>query len=148
MPEPSTIGYETRDVSVRLLTWFALGLVISGIIIYLATAALYHLFKREHPSPFPASRIDAQPRMIAPAPRLQTNAPADLEDFRAAEDATLNSYGWLDRKAGIIRIPIERAMELIAQRGLPTRGPGTQNSSGKTPEDLQREKAAATAPKP
>ncbi len=58
----------------------------------------------------------------------------------------LNSYGWVDRKHGVIRIPIERAMDLVAQRGLPTRGPGIQNSSGQTPEQLQQEKAAATKP--
>jgi hypothetical protein len=71
---------------------------------------------------------------------------SDLKHFQAEEDARLRSYGWIDRQRGIIHIPIERAMDLIAQRGLPTRGPGTNNSSGKTPEQLQQEKAAATKP--
>ena len=42
----------------------------------------------------------------------------DLHDLHAAEDAVLNSYGWVDRQAGIVRIPIARAMELLAQRGI------------------------------
>ncbi len=33
----------------------------------------------------------------------------------------MHSYGWVDQPAGVVRIPIDRAMELLAQRGLPTR---------------------------
>ena len=44
-------------------------------------------------------------------------APADLAKFRAWEDSQLNSYGWVDRTAGVVHIPIERAMEIIAQQG-------------------------------
>lgn len=66
------------------------------------------------------------------------------DETRASEDAKLNSHGWIDTERGIVRIPIERAMDLVAQRGLPARGPGTQNSSGKTPEQMRQEKAAVT----
>ncbi|MGI9115076.1 MAG: hypothetical protein ACR2FX_08590 [Chthoniobacterales bacterium] len=72
----------------------------------------------------------------------------DLQRYDAIEGAKLNTYGWIDKQAGIIRIPIERAMDLIAQRGLATRGPGSQNSSGITPEQTQQQKAAASATKP
>ena len=58
-----------------------------------------------------------------PGPRLQVKPEADLAAFRAREDEELNHYGWIDRKAGVVRIPIERAMDLIAQRGLPFRRP-------------------------
>jgi hypothetical protein len=139
-------GYETRDVNVWVVTWFAVGLVGSGVLIFIGTAGLYRLFKHEHPSPEPVSRIVFQPVILAPEPRLQTIPAADLKRFRAEEDARLHSYGWIDRPHGIMHIPIERAMDLIMQRGLPTRGPGTQNSSGKNPEQLQQEKAAATKP--
>jgi hypothetical protein len=82
--------------------------------------------------------------MIAPAPRLQPNPAIDLAQYQAAQKAKLNSYGWIDKQTGIIHIPIERAMELISRRGLPTRGPGTQNASGITPVQMQVQKAAAT----
>jgi hypothetical protein len=45
----------------------------------------------------------------------------DLLQKRAQEDAVLNSYGWVDRANGTVRIPIERAIELTAERGLPVR---------------------------
>ncbi len=56
-----------------------------------------------------------------PQPRLETNEPSEITSFRVQEEQTLNSYGWVDQSAGVVRIPIDRAMELLAQRGLPTR---------------------------
>lgn len=140
------IGHETRDVRVRLVVWFAVGLVGAGLIVHLLLAGLYRWLETQNPSPFSPSRIVvAPPGNVAPAPRLQTNPQADLAGFAAAEEKRLHSYGWVDQDAGIVHIPIERALELIAERGLPTRGPGTNNSSGLTPEQLQQQKAAATA---
>ena len=139
-------GYERRDVNVRAVMWFAIGLVAVAIILHLGLAGLYVVFKHKHPSPDAPSRIELQPRMVAPQPRLQTNPAIDLEQFRADEEAKLNSYGWVDRPAGVVRIPIERAMDLVAQRGLPTRGRGTRDASGKTPEQMRQEKGTSAAP--
>ncbi len=147
MPEPApTVGHETRDISVPVVVWFAIGLIASALIVYPTVAGLYQLFERLHPSPDAPSRIELHPHMIAPRPRLQTDSAADLEKFQAAEEAKLNSYGWIDKKAEIVRIPIARAMDLIVERGLPTRGPGTKDASGVTPAQMQERKAAATKP--
>jgi hypothetical protein len=55
-----------------------------------------------------------------PTPRLQTDdGNQDLADLHEREDLLLDNYSWVDRSQGKVRIPIERAMELIAQRGLP-----------------------------
>ena len=55
-----------------------------------------------------------------PTPRLQTdNGDQDLADLHQREDLLLNYYSWADQSKGTVRIPVERAMELIAQRGLP-----------------------------
>ena len=45
----------------------------------------------------------------------------ELQQWRAAEEESLRSYGWVNKEAGIVRIPIARAMELLAERGLPSR---------------------------
>ena len=45
----------------------------------------------------------------------------DLQEMRAAEDKVLHNYAWLDQANGIVRIPIDHAMDLLALRGLPTR---------------------------
>jgi hypothetical protein len=39
--------------------------------------------------------------------------------MRAEEDASLNSYGWVDKEQGVVHIPIERAMDTVVERGLP-----------------------------
>jgi hypothetical protein len=140
------LGYEPRDVKARVVAWFALSLVVAGVAIHFGSAALFNVFKREHPSPEPPSQIVKAPRVLAPPPSLQANPRADFEQFKADQEARLNSYGWVDKKAGVIRIPIERAMDLILERGLPTRGPGTQNASDKTAVEMQSEKAAARKP--
>jgi hypothetical protein len=55
-----------------------------------------------------------------PTPRLQTDdGNEDLAELHAREDLLLNNYSWVDRSKGVVRIPIERAMELVAQQGLP-----------------------------
>ena len=138
---PEQTKYETRDVSVLGLAGFALGLGVAIFATFLVVAAFYNLFEARNPSSDSPSRIEFQPKMLAPPPRLQTDPAIELKQFRAAEDAKLNSYGWIDRNAGIIRIPIQRAMDLVVQRGLPTRGAGTQNNSGKTAEDMVKERA-------
>ncbi len=60
-----------------------------------------------------------QENRLPPEPRLQTNPREDLRDLRAQEDAILNSYGWVDRAAGSVHIPIDRAMEIVLERGIP-----------------------------
>ena len=54
-------------------------------------------------------------RVLPPAPRIQVNPDRDIEELRASERAQLESYGWVDRTAGIAHIPIERAMSLVAE---------------------------------
>jgi len=54
-----------------------------------------------------------------PEPRLEDNERTELAPFRYQEEQTLNSSGWVDQNAGVAHIPITKAMELIAQQGLP-----------------------------
>ena len=58
------------------------------------------------------------PPVAPPAPRLQVSPTADWEAMIEKEQAALHSYGWVDRSKGIVRIPIERQMQIIAERGL------------------------------
>ena len=62
-----------------------------------------------------------QENRLPPEPRLQTNPRQDMKDLREEEDARLRSYGWVDRNAGVVRIPLDEAMKLTLQRGLPAR---------------------------
>jgi len=73
-------------------------------------------------SPIPEAAVPAVP----PGPRLQANPERELAAYRAEQAAQATSYGWVDREAGVARIPIERAIDLLAERGLPAAAPPGQ----------------------
>jgi hypothetical protein len=103
---------------------------------------LFHYFyqseTRTRPAPSPLSYGVEPP----PEPRLLTKPGADLAAMRAEEDQILSSYGWIDRDRGIVRVPIDRAITLLAQKGLPTRpragDGGRTRSSDPEKEKTQR----------
>ena len=59
---------------------------------------------------------------MPPPPNLLTDEPANLKNFRTNEEQTLDAYAWQDKNAGVVRLPIARAKELLLERGFPTVG--------------------------
>jgi hypothetical protein len=64
----------------------------------------------------PASPMADYAPKEPPAPRLQIDPRGDLEALRAREQAQLDGYGWIDRQAGTVHIPVDRAMSLLLER--------------------------------
>jgi hypothetical protein len=90
-----------------------------------------------------------QRRPLPPAPRLQTYPFDDIKELRRSELPRLERYEWVDKNTGVVRIPIERAIDLIAERGLPHRAPapaGEKPVAGAT--ESPRTSAGAEAPAP
>lgn len=108
--------HEHSDVNAWAVGKFAIGLVFLCI---LSLGLLFGLFQ------YFQSMDGGKPAVIAvklpPAPTLERTPVQDLKAIRAAEDEVLNSYGWVDQQKGVVRIPIARAIDLLAQRGLPAR---------------------------
>ena len=77
----------------------------------------------------PASPLSSG-RVIPKGPRLQVNADDDLVDYLDREQQALDSYGWLDQKAGVVRVPIDQAMDVVLKNGLPVRGAEPQGKAG------------------
>jgi len=114
-------GYEKSDASPRGLLYFAL---IMAAILAAAGLSLIWLFKYFQKAENPGSFIGApfagsQP--LPPPPRIQSTPGADMQSYWQSQQNLLNTYGWIDRQNGIVRMPIERAMEILLERGLPTR---------------------------
>jgi hypothetical protein len=80
---------------------------------------------------------DTKPLETTVPPHLQMNPHGDLQTFRQREEVELNSYGWINRTAGVVRIPIEQAMDLIAEQGLPA----PTNAAGRSDLELIRERS-------
>jgi hypothetical protein len=123
-PESLRGGYEVRDMSFGAVAAFGIGLLALLGVIALVLVGLYGVFASQQtqannlPSPLMATR---QP---PPEPRLEVVPGLNLEQLRAQEDRLLNSYGWVDQDHGVIHIPIDRAIDLLAEHGLPTRPQG------------------------
>jgi hypothetical protein len=124
--ETAAPTYERSDVNVRGILGFGLGLVIAAAVIHLLMWWLLDaLAIREAAQEPPPSPLAVRPgQSVPPEPRLQISPPRDMQELRAAEETLLHSYGWVDQQAGVVRIPIERAMQVLVERGLPTRAQG------------------------
>ena len=121
--ENAGVHHETSDVNIRGILAFGAALIVAAVVIHLAIWVLFEYFDaREAQRAVRVYPLAAtQGTRVPPEPRLQANPRQDLRDLLAQEDQILSSYGWLDRNAGVVRIPIEAAMKLTVQRGLPTR---------------------------
>jgi hypothetical protein len=124
-PKVARDGYEKSDASPRGLLYFA---VIMAAILAASALSLIGLFKyfekAENPGSFIAAPfVGEQP--LPPPPRIQSNPGADMQGYWQSQQNLLNTYGWIDRQNGVVRIPIDRAMELLLERGLPTRSTNT-----------------------
>lgn len=127
----SEVNYEDRDLGARGIIVFLIVLGITGILLCAMVWGYfdYHVRKIHEaearisgpqvaPSPNPAVR---PPEDMFPQPALQIDDVADMNRLRAADNGRLESYGWVDQSAGVAHIPIDKAMEMIAAQGLPTR---------------------------
>lgn len=119
--EEPFVGHETRDVNVRGILWLAAATAIGTVLV---AAGLWLLIQRYQAA---ARRADPQlsPLFQAeeppPPPRLQDAPIRDYQEFVREQDQHLDTYGWVDRREGVVRIPIERAMEIVATHGPPKR---------------------------
>ncbi len=120
-------GHETSDVSIGGVVKFGIGLAAAAILVQVAVWGYFRLLEaRERRQDQPVSPlVAASLRRTPPEPRLEPDPLLPRRRIRASEDAVLTTYGWVDRNAGMVRIPITRAMEILAERGLPVTKPVT-----------------------
>ena len=120
---PGHGGYEKTDAHVRplyqFLFWISVITILTAVIAMVILRGLESWRDKASTRPAMAQAQDAQQ---PPAPRLQIQEPKDLAAFRKEEEDILSTYGVVDRDKGIYRIPIEEAMKLTLERGLPTAG--------------------------
>ncbi len=124
-----------QDLGSKPIFAFIISVVVIGVLVYYVIWGIFHFLdaydrKNQKPmSPMVQVEQDTRETDLAkthekiqqqfPEPRLEDNERTELNDFRYSEEERLNSSGWVDQSAGVAHIPITRAMELIAQRGLP-----------------------------
>jgi hypothetical protein len=135
--------HERKDADVPSLILIIAMLMVSGMIIFLTVTGLMHYF-RSNEAKVTSGQTNIPVTAIEnfPEPRLEVQSSADLKKLRAAEEGDLQSYGWLEKNSGTVRIPIDRAMQLLVERGLPEVG------AGKTPLSLMQARPSERATPP
>jgi hypothetical protein len=109
------------DVNIKGILGFLGVLAVTLMTFYFVLALMWRGFEQkarkadEEALRQAPSASAAAGRPYFPAPREQPVPLADLDALGAREDAELNSYGWINRTAGVVRIPIDRAIELLTQ---------------------------------
>jgi hypothetical protein len=138
-PTPAGAQYEHTDIDPGIGYKFALWLTVAMVLSFGIVYGVFMFFDRQQRQ----ADVAAQKYPLAvgverpnPTPFLQTQPFQDISMLRGDEAKKLTSYGWVDKEGGVTRIPVDRAMELMLQRGFPTRSEGgdalnvvTQDSS-------------------
>jgi hypothetical protein len=138
------------DVNIWAVVKFAIGILILGIFSYIMLYGMLKLFEHQQqasrgPAP-PMARGDQD--RLPPPPRLQMmpGSPSEYKSpeyemtlMREEEEKRLTTYGWVNRDAGIVRIPIDEAMKRVLEKGLPSK------PASATPAESPSPPAAAAA---
>ena len=153
LPPPQVVGHETSDAQAAPILGFLAFLSVLVIVTAGVVVLFYNYLERREASektaryPLAAGRE----RPLPPPPRLQTYPFTDIKELRRDQDRMLDRYEWLDKTNGVVRIPIERAMGLIAERGLPHRtgaAPAAEGAEAPAAEDPTEAPAAQSAETP
>jgi hypothetical protein len=120
------VDYDPRQPDLRVVLAFLAALGLATGLVLLVLWGMFSYFRNvsARRGPLPSPQVYGSAPNI-PAPKLQPDPVADYHVYQLSDHEILNSYGWVDQNAGLTRIPIDRAMDLLVQRGLPWKAPGT-----------------------
>jgi hypothetical protein len=122
-PEDIKLGYERRDANIKALLQFGFWMAVVIALTLVSMRFTLKLFVHEMPlGPDAAPFVTG--RELPPGPRLQVHPHMELHDYCEVQQREVTTYGWVDQRAGAVRIPIDRAMDVILERGLPSRPTG------------------------
>ncbi len=120
LQESKEKGHEIRDANIPHVLLYGFGMLIlvmlAGVVISVIVYKSMSWLETREPA---ATQFQAGQSQLPPLPRIEVQGWRDLNEFRAAEQKQLDSYGWVDRDRNIVRIPIAQAMEITARKGLP-----------------------------
>ncbi len=141
------VGHEETDADIGPLVRFAIFLTVLTLGTAALTLGFYkYLDAREHTEKAPRYPLAVGvERPLPPPPRLQTYPFDDVKGYRRQEALLLEHYAWVDKNAGTVRIPVDRAIELLAAKGLPHR-PVAPTPEGASQEGASQEGATSVAP--
>ena len=126
-------GYEVRDANIKALLQFAFWLaVVLAVTLGAMKITFNELDKLTPLGPGPTPFPEENARQIPTGPLLQAQPHQELGDYCSNQRAEVGSYAWVNQAGGVVEIPVDRAMDLVAQRGLPSRSADEMAAAGAT----------------
>ncbi len=149
-------SFEHQDLNPKSVIYFFVALAVFLGVIYLISFGIYHALNsvdeanKTTLSPMVAPKAD--PRAVTdadtqafPEPRLEQSERTQLRTFIEDQDRKLATYNWVDKDKGVVQIPIDRAMDLIVQRGLPVRPQGQAKGQQDDQQQQHQQKEGSSA---
>lgn len=124
-PDNPEVVHEESDVNVSAILGYGLGLIVVAVIVHVLLWWLLGVYQsqaeRAQTQAYPLAAGREDQRVVGP--RLQEHPQQDMRELRRKQEALLQGYAWINRQGGVARIPIEDAMRIVVERGLPMRTP-------------------------
>ncbi len=117
-PVDPTTRFESGDLNAKAVFLTGVG-VLLGVWVVVVLVYPYFTYLAHEGAGGESAPVARQSNPAPPEPRIQANPTSDLNQFRAWEKSQLNSYHWVDRANNVVSIPIDQAIKIVAQRGIP-----------------------------
>jgi hypothetical protein len=131
VPVDPNARWEKRDVNIKGLFIFGFWMAVVIAVTMVGMNFAFKAFKTAAPmGPTRAPMVQEGAREIPASPLLQVHPHQELQDYCDAQQKAVSTYGWVDQGSGIVRIPVDRAEELILAKGLPARTAAEATAAG------------------
>jgi len=109
-------GHEHREVQVSFIVGSLIALLLGAFLVCLLVVGIFQFFAHQYR---PEQNAAAAPQQLPPEPRIEEFPWKQLQDLHAHEDHLLTTYALTDQKQGTVRVPVDRAIDMLAEKGLP-----------------------------
>lgn len=121
-PRHNSIGHETDTGDVQGIGLTGFGLAVGVAIVFFIVLGVFRYLVHHPVVIAPTSPLaETEQERFPDVPRIEEHPANELKELHTHEDQILSTYGWVDKNAGVVRIPIDQAMELQMKRGFPVR---------------------------
>ncbi len=114
---PVPYGPEESDANIPLIVWTGVGILFTVVLCMVIVIFQYRFELAMLPKK--AEGVFSNQGKLPPQPRLQAFPAKDLVEFQHQQASKAETFGWADKQAGVARVPVEKAMDMILKNGLP-----------------------------
>ena len=141
---PNGAGHEQSEVSVRVIVVSLAVLLIGALMVCFLVVGIFQYFHHENQVDQIVKNTQQQ---IPPEPRVEEHPWEQLVTVRAREDHVLNTYAWVDQQNGVVRVPINQAIDMLAKQGVQSHDYMADMQAGRKPPAPKPEATKTEGPR-